>query len=65
MALLNEASIKRRFPEFQEQIKQKYKQTIPEEQRANHCQQCGACEQICPQHLPIRKLLAEAASSLG
>jgi uncharacterized protein len=65
LALLNESTRKRRFPEFQAQIKHKYVQTVPEEKRANHCQQCGACEAICPQHLPIRKLLVEAASSLG
>ena len=65
LALLNESAKKRRFPNFQEQIKQKYAKTVPEEKRANHCLHCGACEAICPQHLPIRKLLAEAASSLG
>jgi predicted aldo/keto reductase-like oxidoreductase len=63
LALLNEYSTKRRSPELQEQIKQKYFQ-IPEEKRANHCINCGACEEICPQHLPIRRLLAEASSSL-
>ncbi len=65
LALLNESTRKRRFPEFQAQIKRKYVQTVPEEKRANHCQHCGACEAICPQHLPIRKLLVEAASSFG
>jgi uncharacterized protein len=65
LALLNEAATKRRFPECQEQLKQKYAGLIPEEKRANRCQNCGACEEICPQHLPIRRLLAEAASSFG
>jgi predicted aldo/keto reductase-like oxidoreductase len=64
LSLFNEYLIKRRFPELQEQIKQKYAQ-IPEEKRAIHCINCGACEEICPQHLPIRRLLAEAVSSFG
>ncbi|XHH09425.1 MAG: aldo/keto reductase [Candidatus Bathyarchaeia archaeon] len=65
LALLNESATKRGNTDFQEQIKRKYAETIPEEKRANHCQNCGACEEICPQHLPIRKLLAEAVSSFG
>lgn len=28
---------------------------------ASDCIKCGKCEQACPQHLPIRKLLAEVA----
>ena len=29
--------------------------------RASNCLKCGKCEKICPQHLPIRKLLEEIA----
>lgn len=29
--------------------------------RASDCVKCGKCEKVCPQHLPIRKLLADVA----
>ena len=33
-------------------------------QKAAECIKCGKCEQVCPQHLEIRNLLAEAAEVL-
>ena len=29
--------------------------------KASDCLKCGKCEKICPQHLPIRKLLEQVA----
>jgi predicted aldo/keto reductase-like oxidoreductase len=31
--------------------------------KASECLKCGACERVCPQHLPIRKLLGEVADT--
>ena len=33
-------------------------------QSADKCQQCGACEKVCPQHLPIRKYLKQVCQAL-
>lgn len=64
LAFLNQYASKRREPEMQERIKRQYAEAVPEENRANNCIHCGQCEQVCPQHLPVRKLLTEAAAAL-
>ena len=64
LAFLNEYATKRRAPEEQERIKRQYAESVPLEQRANNCIHCGQCEKVCPQHLPVRKLLEEASASL-
>ena len=35
------------------------------EQRADKCTDCGNCETVCPQKLPIRKLLTQTHKTLG
>ena len=32
---------------------------------ASLCQDCGVCESLCPQHLPIRKYLRDVTDLLG
>jgi predicted aldo/keto reductase-like oxidoreductase len=63
LAYLNEYSTKRWDHTVQEEIKRRYLAAVPEEQRANVCLHCGQCEAICPQHLPVQKLLSEAAAN--
>ena len=33
--------------------------------KPDHCIKCGACEHICPQHLPIRTLLEDVAKAFS
>lgn len=47
-----------------EQAKQRYGWRTRDKGKASDCVQCGACEDACPQHLPIRELLQEAAGIL-
>jgi uncharacterized protein len=38
-----------------------YFHILKEEQRASHCEACGQCEELCPQHIPIPAMLKEVA----
>jgi len=44
-----------------EEIKNKYEKNISPKNRAKLCSKCGKCEEHCPQKIPIRRLLSEAA----
>jgi predicted aldo/keto reductase-like oxidoreductase len=44
-----------------EEVKAEYLQKISKECRAARCKSCARCEELCPQHLPTRKLLSNAA----
>ena len=36
-----------------------YFHILKDQQRASNCQDCGQCEELCPQQIPIRQRLAE------
>ena len=56
----NEFYMKERDPA----IKAKYKEQLKPEQWAKNCTRCGRCEDLCPQHLPIKDLLRGAGQAL-
>ncbi len=37
--------------------------TVGEHGKASDCIRCGKCEKVCPQHLPIRKILSDVAET--
>ena len=42
-----------------------YQHAVYDQGRAGDCIACKECEQICPQHLPIQKILQELAEKFG
>ena len=36
-----------------------YFHILKEDQRASRCEECGQCEELCPQHIPIPAMLKE------
>jgi predicted aldo/keto reductase-like oxidoreductase len=44
--------------------KEQYGWMTHEKGKASDCLQCGMCEEVCPQHLPIRELLEKAVDEL-
>lgn len=44
--------------------RQAYFKELSEKERAEHCQKCGKCEEVCPQALSIRQNLEAASKEL-
>jgi predicted aldo/keto reductase-like oxidoreductase len=44
-----------------DEIKKKYWEHITPESQAKRCARCGKCEELCPQHLPVRDVLNRAS----
>jgi len=57
LALMNEYYTKN----MSNEVKTKYWERIAPENQAKRCVRCGKCEELCPQHLPIRNFLRSAA----
>lgn len=57
LSLHNEYYVKERADEIQ----RKYWEHITPESQAKRCARCGRCEELCPQKIPIRNILSEAA----
>jgi predicted aldo/keto reductase-like oxidoreductase len=57
ISLYNEYFMK----DHSDEIKSKYWEHITPESQAKRCARCGKCEELCPQHLPIREILSRAA----
>ena len=51
------------FPGQEPSIRSRYANAIRRGGSASDCIECGQCENICPQHLPIRSLLQTVAAS--
>jgi predicted aldo/keto reductase-like oxidoreductase len=43
-----------------DEVKKKYWEHITPESQAKRCKRCGTCEQLCPQHLPVKDIMSRA-----
>jgi predicted aldo/keto reductase-like oxidoreductase len=59
LTFYNEYYTKRGNPNAQQELINQYLEKLPPETRAEVCAKCGACEDQCPQQIPIRKLLTQ------
>jgi len=46
------------------EAKERYQSLIKQGIDASICEECGDCEEECPQHLPIRMLLKQVKNEL-
>lgn len=51
------------FTRQESMIRRRYENALKKSGRASDCIECGQCEEICPQHLPIRDLLKKVAET--
>lgn len=61
ISLYNEFYVKK----MSDDVKAKYWEHIAPESQAKKCVACGKCEELCPQHLPIRDVLRRATWIFG
>lgn len=55
-------SVNKFFPEIHRNQDYYYGNILTRDHgKASDCLECGKCEKICPQHLPIRTLLKDVA----
>ena len=59
-ALINQHYVKRGDRDAEQEVVKRYKETVGKENGVKNCKQCGKCEDLCPQHLPIRNLISGA-----
>ncbi|HVP27293.1 MAG TPA: aldo/keto reductase [Candidatus Bathyarchaeia archaeon] len=45
-----------------EEVKRKYAKQITSESSGKRCTKCGKCEELCPQHLPIKETMSRSVS---
>lgn len=46
-------------------VRDQYETFVKISARANQCTECGKCESLCPQHLPIRETLKEVTNTFA
>ena len=49
---------------MKDKAKNRYESTVQKSAKASECIECGQCEGVCPQQLPIIKYLKECADVL-
>jgi predicted aldo/keto reductase-like oxidoreductase len=42
-------------------VKEEYRRKVKPESQAKRCKRCGKCEELCPQHLPIRRIIGHSS----